>query len=157
MAKRTIVKLGDPILRAVADVVPKTAFSSESLKNLIRDLTETMKRSDGIGIASPQIGTGFRVAVINTKDRPLVIINPRIRSSSRTMEIAEEGCLSVPGVFGNVRRPKSVDVSFADVNGVEQSIHAVGFLARVLQHEIDHLNGILFIDRLDTPARERHP
>jgi peptide deformylase len=119
---------------------------------LIPDMAETMEAEKGIGIAAPQIGKNIRVAIIN-KDADkeledhLVIINPKIFSASRDMDEKEEGCLSIPGVEGMVERHRKIKVRYIDINGQEQKLKATGLFSRVLQHEVDHLDGILFIDK----------
>lgn len=120
---------------------------SRELFGFITDLTETMYQSDGIGIAAPQVGNNIRIIVIGTKNGPLVMINPVVSRKSWRQVEDEEGCLSVPGVFGIVRRSRSLWVSFIDKRGDKQKLKAEGMFARVIQHEVDHLNGVLFIDR----------
>ena len=114
--------------------------------SLASDMAETMIADKGIGLAAPQIGESIRLIIVNTKSGPQVMFNPRITKKSLRQEWGEEGCLSIPGVFGNVKRYKKVSCSFFDSNGQEQTAEAEGLLARVIQHEIDHLDGILFID-----------
>jgi len=120
--------------------------------SLAPDLIDTMIAERGIGIAAPQVGTNIQLAIINKDADPglmdhLAIINPKIFSASRDVEIDTEGCLSIPGVEGDVPRHKKIKVRYTDAEGVEHKIKATGLFARVLQHEIDHLNGILFIER----------
>ncbi|MBI2050655.1 MAG: peptide deformylase [Parcubacteria group bacterium] len=122
------------------------------VQKLCSDLIDTMEASKGIGISAVQIGELLRVAIIHKDadkelNEHLVIINPKIFSASPDMEEGEEGCLSIPGVFGQVPRHKKIKVRFADVQGTEQKIKATGLFSRVLQHEIDHMDGILFIER----------
>lgn len=125
----------------------------EDLERLLDDMTETLRDADGVGLAAPQVGRNVRVLVV---DVPLPesdekdfyeLINPEI-VSSRGFQVGEEGCLSVPGFFANVRRKNHVRVSALDRKGKRFTIDADGMLSRVLQHEIDHLDGILFFDRL---------
>ena len=125
----------------------------ENLERLLDDMTETLRDADGVGLAAPQVGRNVRVLVV---DVPLPesdekefyeLINPEI-VSSRGFQVGEEGCLSVPGFFANVRRKNHVRVSALDRKGKRFTIDADGMLSRVLQHEIDHLDGILFFDRL---------
>jgi peptide deformylase len=118
-----------------------------NFQKLLDDMAETMINKDGIGLAAPQIGKNVRVIVINTKDGIIPLINPIILSQSLKKESEEEGCLSVPGVYGIVSRPFKIKVQAYDFEGVSLTLDAKGLLARVIQHEIDHLDGILFIDK----------
>lgn len=145
MSVRPVKILGSPVLRTKA--APVKNPSSPDLKSLIRDLIDTMNAHDGIGIAAPQIGVSERVIVINAEKQPLVFINPHLAGRSLRKEEAEEGCLSIPGVFGLVKRNKQVTIVGFDGLGRPLTVKASGLLARVCQHEIDHINGILFIDR----------
>lgn len=117
------------------------------IKKFCDDMALTMLEKDGIGLAAPQIGLNLRLAVINTKEGPLHIFNPEITKFSWAKEWGEEGCLSVPKVFGQVKRSKKIICRYLDKNGEEKSIQASGLMARVFQHEIDHLDAILFIDK----------
>jgi peptide deformylase len=124
----------------------------DGVQDLCSDMIETMEAEKGIGLAAPQVGKNVRLSVIHKDadeflDEHLVIINPKIFSASKEMVEEEEGCLSIPKVFGKVERHKKVKVRYTDLEGNEQKIKATNLFARVLQHEIDHLNGILFIDR----------
>lgn len=144
--KLKIITLGDDRLRTKSLPAPNEKISE--LRSFIQDLTETMYRSDGIGIAAPQVGNNIRIIVIGTKNGPLVMINPLISRKSLRKYDDEEGCLSVPGVFGIVRRHRSLWVKFFDKRGTKQKLKAEGMFARVIQHEVDHLDGVLFIDRV---------
>lgn len=117
------------------------------LVSLASDMSETMIVDKGIGLAAPQIGQNIRLIIVNTKSGPQVMFNPKIVKKSIRQEWGEEGCLSIPGVFGNVKRYRTVECSFFDTKGQRQVAEAEGLLARVIQHEIDHLDGILFIDK----------
>jgi len=134
-------------------VPPVKNFDFE-LKNIVRDMFETMYAYNGIGLAANQVGVNSAIIVVDVSrimDKnlmPLVIINPEIINYSKQKEIAEEGCLSFPGYYEQIKRSRFVDVSYYDINGNKREIEAEGFLARVLQHEIDHINGITFIKRL---------
>lgn len=110
-------------------------------------MAKTMIKSDGVGLAAPQIGKNIRLIVINTKSGKIAMINPKIKSKSLLKEWKEEGCLSVPDTFGLVKRNKKVACAYYDLAGNKQKITGEGLLARVIQHEIDHLDGILFIDK----------
>ncbi|QQS60741.1 peptide deformylase [Candidatus Falkowbacteria bacterium] len=117
------------------------------LVSLASDMSETMIVDKGIGLAAPQIGQNIRLIIVSTKSGPQVMFNPKIVKKSIRQEWGEEGCLSIPGVFGNVKRYRTVECSFFDTKGQRQVAEAEGLLARVIQHEIDHLDGILFIDK----------
>jgi peptide deformylase len=110
-------------------------------------MKKTMLEKDGVGLAAPQIGKNIRLIVINTQDGPIAVFNPRFLSKSFFKEWGEEGCLSVPDVFGEVKRHKKIVCEYTDETGIKATVSAQGLLARVLQHEIDHLDGILFIDK----------
>lgn len=141
-----ITKVGDDILQKKAQRVAPDELSN--LAPLIPDMIETMRHAKGIGIAAPQIGKSIQLIVVERKDDPLVLVNPRITFSSRNIEEDEEGCLSVPGIFGMVPRSKKIRVKAMTPEGKIVSLKTKGLLARILQHEIDHLNGTLIIDRI---------
>ena len=143
MALRKIRLNGDPVLKKIT--VPVTRFSSH-LHRLLEDMTETMFASDGVGLAAPQIGISKSIIVLRDEDTILEVINPEIISS--VGEIVDlEGCLSLPGIYGEVARFEHITVKGLDRLGEEIQLEASGFLARIFQHEIDHLRGILFVDR----------
>ena len=145
---------GDEILRARSSEVER--FDPE-LERFIAKMVETMIVEDGVGLAAPQVGVSRRIAVVNPEpynpDTLLTMVNPEIRRRSDEVDTLEEGCLSVPGIRGKVERPVEVDVEYLDGLGRKRSIRAEGLLARIIQHEIDHLDGILFIDRLSFGKR----
>ncbi len=145
MAIRIIRTDNDPILRKVSKEV--TSFD-EKLDVLVEDMIETMHHADGVGLAAPQIGVLKRVIVFDLydEDGPMALINPRIIDQSG-LQMEEEGCLSLPGRHGVVKRPLSVTVQFEDLDGESYEITGDELLARVLCHEIDHLDGILYIDK----------
>lgn len=143
MALRNIRLQGDPVLRKKA--VPVARFN-EQLHRLLDDMVETMIKAQGAGLAAPQVGISKRSIVLRDEDKILEIINPEI-TESEGESIDIEGCLSFPGLYGEVPRSARVAVSGQDRTGREIRISGEGFLARVLQHEIDHLHGILFVDR----------
>lgn len=122
-------------------------FTDPKLKELILNMVETMHASNGIGIAAPQVGTNVQVCIISTEDGPLPLINPEITKQSFRKEWAEEGCLSIPHVFGDVKRNKGIKVKAQSPNGDVFEFNAEDLFARVIQHELDHLNGVLFIDK----------
>ena len=144
--------LGDPILRQ--ETRPVGAITAEHLA-LIDDMFETMRAAQGIGLAAPQVGRTERIAVVDVEGgtQPIALINPQVVSSSSLAEKSEEGCLSIPDIFGDVERPESVVVRALDRAGRGIEISASGLLARCLQHEIDHLDGKLFIDYLSLLKR----
>jgi len=119
----------------------------EEIKKLIPQMIETMVKQDGVGLAAPQIGKSIQLIVIYFKESTLVIINPKIIKKSFSKVWGEEGCLSVPDKFGEVKRHKKITIIYTNENGHKQQLAAKDMLARVIQHEIDHLNGILFIDK----------
>lgn len=145
-----------PVLRKVA--TPVTAVTDE-IRTLMDDMLETMYDAPGIGLAAPQIGVSKRVIVMDIAPKgeapnPMRFINPEIIWTSEETSVCQEGCLSVPESFADVVRPAEVKVRFLDAQGVEQEMHADGLLATCIQHEIDHLNGVLFIDHLSSLKRD---
>lgn len=143
----TILHEPDPFLRRTMNAVPDPA--AKEIKQLVEDMVVTMRKAKGIGLAAAQVGYDGRVIVIETKNGPLACVNPEIVKTSKDTEQGEEGCLSVPGKYGFVKRFKRVTVHCFDVNGNKQIHEASGLLARVFQHEIDHLNGVVFIDKVE--------
>lgn len=143
-----IVKYPDPFLRRTAKKV--TDFNDD-LKKVVLEMVEAMYQDDGIGLAAPQVGISQRFLVIGKGDNQSyeVYINPEITFFSKNKELGEEGCLSVPQIFGLVRRAKKIHVKYQDINGLTQKVKLSGLDAIVLQHELDHLDGILFIDRAE--------
>lgn len=142
MALREIRKIGDDILRKKSRVVDRV---DEKIKTLFEDMLETMYHSNGAGLAAPQVGILKRVIVVDIGDGPIRLVNPEILEENGEL-LDEEGCLSVPGTSGMVKRPEKVRVKGINENGEEVIIEGEGFLARALCHEIDHLNGILYVD-----------
>lgn len=147
-AAPTILVYGDPRLRLVA----RTVAPDEDLGDLPARLLAGMQEHDGIGLAAPQLGGQHRViAVVDPHARPLqplVMVNPEIVEAFGPEVPFEEGCLSFPGLFFDVLRPRGVEVRYRDPDGGERTLRDEGLLARVIQHEVDHLDGILYIDRL---------
>ena len=135
--------LGDPILREETKPV---AVITDEIRRLIDDMFETMYAARGIGLAAPQVGRSERLCVIDVDDEPMVLVNPEVLESSRATEKAEEGCLSIPDIYGDVERPSAVRVRAMDREGNVFERDASGLLARCMQHEIDHLHGKMFID-----------
>ena len=150
MTKKQIITLPDPLLRKVS--APVTSVDTE-VKNLMDDMLETMYAAPGIGLAAVQVGVLKRIIVIDLskegeKKDPLFIVNPQITFKSDELISYEEGCLSIPNQFAEVKRPSSCKVNFLDYDGKKREINADGLLATCIQHEVDHLNGVLFIDHL---------
>lgn len=139
-----IKKYPDPVLRKKAEKVEKV---TEDILELAQSLAETMQKEDGLGLAAPQVGQLKRMIVLMVNKEPKVFLNPVVVKKSKEKETAEEGCLSFPEVFLEIKRPKTVEVETTDVSGERMRISAKGLLACAFQHEIDHLDGILFIDR----------
>lgn len=142
--------LGDRVLRAPAKRIAKV---DAGIRQLAQEMLQTMYASDGIGLAAPQVGVHKQILVLDCEpdeptNPPLVLINPQIKGCSREVCAAQEGCLSIPGVFLDVTRPKAIDVVFKDEQGRPQHLKVAGLLARVIQHEMDHLKGVLFVDRV---------
>jgi peptide deformylase len=146
------IKLVDsPVLRQVAE--PVTKVTKRTIK-LLRDMEETMYAAEGIGLAAPQVGVSQRLIVVDIGEGPLHLINPEILSREGS-QVDVEGCLSIPDVWGYVDRSERIVVSALDLHGKPTRIEANGLLARALQHEIDHLDGVLFIDKmLEMPPTE---
>ena len=145
-----IYMLGQETLRTPANRIVKV---DDAIRQFAKDMLITMYSAKGIGLAAPQVGVQKRILVIdlNFEDPdapPNVFINPEIISSSESLDTYEEGCLSIPGVYLNVVRPSSIKLSYRDEMGRPKKMNAEGLMARCIQHEIDHLNGILFIDKV---------
>ncbi len=151
MTVRDIHVLGSPVLREPGK--PVTAVDDE-VRRLVADLFETMQAARGIGLAANQVGVARRVAVIDAEGERLVLINPRIMEASGE-STGEEGCLSIPEMFADVTRPDQVVLEALDADGNPYRAELAGLLARVAQHEIDHLDGILFLDHLSLFKRQR--
>jgi len=150
MSQRKIVIEPDPILRKKSEMLETV---DDELRALLDDMLETMYAAPGIGLAAVQVGILKRLIVIDiSKDKekknPLFLVNPEIISLSKKTSVHEEGCLSLPGHFAEIERPAECQIKFIDYNGKEKELRANGLLATCIQHEIDHLNGVLFIDYL---------
>ncbi|MDD5145859.1 MAG: peptide deformylase [Candidatus Pacebacteria bacterium] len=150
MAFLEIKKYPNPILRKKAQEVKEM---TPEIKRLAFDMAETMKKNKGAGLAAPQVGELQRIIAVQTNEGAKIFINPEILKKSKETQINEEGCLSAPGLFFKIKRSKEVEVKALDENGSEINISASGLLATVFQHEIDHLNGVLFIDHLALPKK----
>lgn len=143
--------MGDKVLRQPAKRVAKV---NDEIRQLARDMLATMYSSDGIGLAAPQVGVHKRIIVVDTapdqeQHPPLILINPEIQEWGGEIVLDQEGCLSIPGVYCDVKRYDEIVLSFKDETGRPRRIRASGLLARVIQHEIDHLDGVLFVDLVD--------
>ncbi len=144
-----IYKLGEEVLRKKAVAVEPSEITDE-MRTLFEDMFETMRAADGVGLAAPQIGISKRFFVVMSDDDvKRVFINPQIIATSANMTDYEEGCLSLPGVSENIRRPEKVTVQALNEHGKPFTLEADGLLARIIQHENDHLDGIVYIDRGD--------
>jgi len=157
MALRHIITLPDPKLRLISKPLERV---DDSVRKLLDDMVQTMHEAPGIGLAAIQVAESLRMLVIDLakKDeppQPLQFINPEIVWSADDRSVYEEGCLSIPEYYEEVERPASVRARFVDRDGEQQEILAEGLLATVLQHEIDHLDGVLFIDHISKLKRDR--
>jgi peptide deformylase len=157
MALRDIIKLPDKRLRLVSEPVKRV---DEDIRRLADDMFATMYKAPGIGLAAIQVGVPVRLITLDlSKDvqsaAPLVIINPQLLWTSEEKATHEEGCLSIPEYYEDVERPAQVKVTYLDLDWKVQEVEAQGLLATCLQHEIDHLNGVLFIDHLSKLKRDR--
>ena len=155
MAILELVKAPDPRLKLISEPVPEV---DRALRRFMDDMLETMKDASGIGLAAIQVGVPKSVAVIDLdpggpKSMPVYLVNPRIIEASEEQSTYHEGCLSVPEIWEDVDRPARLTVEFTDEKGRRQTVKAEGLLATCLQHEIDHINGLLFIDHLSKLKR----
>ena len=155
MTVRPILTAPDPRLQAVSTDVEKV---DAEIRRLVDDMADSMYEADGIGLAAVQIGVAKRVIVIDLdqkdgKKNPRAFINPKITWTSEEMAVFEEGCLSVPEIWDDVERPARIKAEYLDRDGNKQLLEADGMLATCLQHEMDHLNGVLFIDHLSRLKR----
>ena len=124
--------------------------TSVEIKQLVLDMIQTLRANTGLGLAAPQVGKNLRICVIEIENELFVLINPEIKSLSKEKICSEEGCLSFPNKFLEINRHKRIKVKAIDANGKKQIIRARGLLARVIQHEIDHLDGVLIVDRVES-------
>ncbi|MGV0820725.1 peptide deformylase [Martelella sp. AMO21009] len=158
MTTMPLIILPDPLLRTVSKPVERI---DDDLKKFADDMLETMYEAPGIGLAAIQVGVPRRMLVLDVANRdegekqPMVVINPIVLHTSDERSVYEEGCLSIPEFYAEVERPANVRVRYTDLAGKEQEIEADGLLATCLQHEIDHLDGALFIDYLSRLKRDR--
>ena len=157
MALRHIITLPDPKLRLVSKKIERV---DEPLRKLIDDMIETMHDAPGVGLAAIQIAEPIRLLVVDVAKKeepqnPMAFVNPEIVWSSDERSTYEEGCLSIPEYYEEVERPAAVKVAYLDRDGAKQELEASGLVATCLQHEIDHLNGVLFIDYISKLKRDR--
>ncbi|HVH09611.1 MAG TPA: peptide deformylase [Gemmatimonadales bacterium] len=153
MTVRSLHLLGSPVLRRRAAPV---AVVDDAVRELVDDLFDTMRAAKGVGLAANQVGVAQRVAVVDVGDEappPLVLINPRIVTAGEEQETAEEGCLSIPDIYGDVERAVTVTLEALDRDGRAYRVDVAGFKARAVQHEIDHLDGVLFLDHVGAVKR----
>jgi peptide deformylase len=144
---------GNPILGKKSKPIRKI---DSGIRRLAADMLETMYHYSGVGLAGPQVGESLRIITVDSRDPefgPRVLINPKISSMSGEA-FGEEGCLSLPNLYANVKRSMTVSLTYTDLDGKEQSEEWSGLLARIAQHEIDHLNGVLFVERIDDEQLE---
>lgn len=152
-----IVKYPSPILKRGGKTV--AAFDA-GLARVAEQMYEAMYEFDGVGLAAPQVALDLKLLVLNPagsikqRDQELALVNPRI-VTRKHLEFGEEGCLSFPGIYGEIERHRDVQIEYQDLRGERQELSASGFLARILQHEIDHLEGVLFIERMSPAERIR--
>ncbi|WP_407352981.1 peptide deformylase [Luteimonas sp. R10] len=157
MSQLPILEFPNPQLRKVADPVDPQRLAEPAFQRLLDDMFETMYEAPGIGLAAPQVGTMDRFMVIDVtegKDSPLVFVNPQIRTRSDELRAHQEGCLSIPGVYADVTRADGIEVEALDRHGKAFALRVDGLLATCIQHEVDHLDGKLFIDYLSPLKRE---
>jgi peptide deformylase len=155
MAVREIVRYGEPVLREICKPVEKI---DDRVKKLVRDMFDTLRKANGLGLAAPQVGVNLRVFIVDLTQvdfdaEPLVFINPEIIEKKGEV-IGEEGCLSFPGLYFDVPRAEEVVVEYQDLEGKRKRMKAYGMTARAIQHENDHLRGVLFIDYLSAAERD---
>lgn len=150
MKYRDILVFGEPVLKEKSKEVK---VIDSNIRKTLKNMYEIMKRADGVGLAAPQIGIPLRLVVIDVGKGPIFMVNPEITWYSEDTVDFEEGCLSFPGVAINITRPEKVKVAFLDEKGKKNFLEADGLLARAIQHEVDHLDGVLIIDRATKKQR----
>lgn len=144
-----ILKYPDKRLFQTSKVVNSSEFKTSELNEIVSRMFLTMKINDGIGLAAPQVDIHKRIIVMEIEQKRLVLINPSIIYKSEEKTSLVEGCLSVPMVSGSVERPRDIEVEYFDVNGVRYQLKCTGLLSKCIQHEIDHLNGVLYVNRIE--------
>lgn len=160
--KLPVVTEPNPILHHVSKNVDFAKVDKTALKKLIKDMSDTMYAQDGVGLAAPQVGVSLQICVISKNysfdgQKELVLINPEWEKLSILKTCEAEGCLSVPNTYGEVKRYKKIKVRAHDANGKLQEFYTDTFLARIVQHEVDHLNGILFIEKAKNIKKVEKP
>jgi peptide deformylase len=155
MAILPIIWAPDPCLKSISEPV---ADVDDGVRALMEDMLETMYAEPGIGLSAIQVGIPKRIVVVDVaregeEPQPIRLVNPVITAESEDLAVFDEGCLSLPEFFSEIERPAEVEVTYTDENGAEQTLHADDILSRCLQHEIDHLDGILFVDHLSAVRR----
>ncbi|MBA4292223.1 peptide deformylase [bacterium] len=148
--KRPVVKIPDGVLRQVAAPVEKITKRHVKLAD---NMVRIMKEAHGVGIAAPQVGVSERIIVIAPEKKPVILVNPEIKEKSGKI-VGQEGCLSIPGLYGDVERFAKISVEAYDIKGKPVDYDMEGYAAVIVQHEIDHLDGILFIDKVDETTLE---
>jgi peptide deformylase len=147
-----VCKIGEEVLRQKATPIESV---TDEIKQLAKEMLETMKEENGVGLAAPQVGKSIRMFVVNADDDvDRTFINPQIVKMSSDLVDYEEGCLSIPSFYENIKRPSQVTIQFTNENGEKQVLDADGLLARVIQHENDHLDGILYVDHGDAEFKK---
>lgn len=144
-----IITNPNPVLRKISTPVDDASIGNKNFKGFCADMVETMKKKDGLGLAAPQIGKNIRIVVVTLNGKPVCMINPEITKRSWAKEWDEEGCLSVPNYYGQVQRNKKINCIYTTPEGKKVKVQTKEMDARVIQHEIDHLDGILFIDKAE--------
>ena len=140
-----IIRYPNPILRKKCKAVKKV---DAKIRKLINDMIETLHSAPGVGLAAPQIGESIRLITVDIGEGAFAMVNPKIKEKNKVLQTFDEGCLCMPGIIGPVSRASKITVDGLDRHGEKMTIEAEGFLATVLQHEIDHLEGIIFLDRV---------
>jgi peptide deformylase len=144
-----IIIAPNKILREKSKDINPEDLKKAEMKKLLLNMEKTMLEEDGLGLAAPQIGKNLNIFVVNDKGKTLFIINPKITKRSWAKVVDQEGCLSIPNTFGDVLRHKKINITYINEKGKKQKISASNLLARIMQHENDHLNGILFTDKAE--------
>lgn len=151
--KLSIITYPNPILRKKSTKINEQEISNKKFQKLSLNMIKVMKEKNGKGLAAPQIGQNIRLIVIDAIEEQIIMINPVITKKSWAKEWGDEGCLSIPGVFGKVKRYKKINCEYTNKNGQKIKIKTENLLARVIQHETDHLDGVLFIDKAKSIER----
>lgn len=155
MSTLPVITNPNPHLRRQAKEISADKIKTKKLQEFCLDMAETMLKKDGVGLAATQVDENIRLVTIKDKEAILILINPKITKKSFARVWGEEGCLSVPGVYGQVRRHKKITCLYLDQAGKPKKIEASDMLARIIQHEVDHLDGILFIDKAKDLTEEK--